>query len=277
MIHDYLVNGTKEMISPLDRGFAYGDGVFRTLKVRYGKPLGWDFHYQKLESDCRKLGIVAPEQDLFLSDIHKMLEENKTDSTCVIKLMVTRGKGDRGYKYPTLSTPVRVTIKSAMPNYDASYADIGVTLYQCETVLSHQSKLAGIKHLNRLENVLARNEWSDHRYFDGLMLDREKRVIECTSANVFIRNGNQLITPELNLCGVAGVTRDLILSFGQALELEARADTISLEALMQADEVIICNSLYGAFQVIKFNDKEWTPQPLAVKCRDLLNRVYAFV
>lgn len=277
MIHDYLVNGSKEAITPLDRGFSYGDGVFRTLKVRYGKPLGWNFHYQKLESDCRKLGIVAPEQDLFLSDIHKLAEENKTDALCVIKLMVTRGHGERGYKYPILSTPLRVTIKSAMPMYDDTYATFGVRLYQCNTVLSYQPLLAGIKHLNRLENVLGKNENSDHRYFDGLMLDSDGRVIECTSSNIFIRQGHRLITPALNRCGISGVTRDLILSFGQALDLETSIDDITLTTLLNADEVIICNSLYGAFQVIALNEYQWTPQTLATQCRDLLNRVYTFV
>lgn len=277
MIHDYLVNGSKDAISPLDRGFAYGDGVFRTLKVKYGKPLGWNFHYQKLESDCRKLGIVAPEQDLFLSDIHKLVEENKTDALCVIKLMVTRGNGERGYKYPTLSTPLRVTLKLAMPMYDDSFATFGVKLYQCNTVLSYQPLLAGIKHLNRLENVLGKNENSDHRYFDGLMLDSDGRVIECTSSNIFIRQGRRLTTPALNRCGISGVTRDLILSFGQALDLETYIDDITLTTLVNADEVIICNSLYGAFQVIALNEYQWRPQGLATQCRDLLNRVYTFV
>lgn len=273
----YLINGTDEKLSPFDRGFAYGDGVFRTLKVRYGKPLGWDFHYQKLVSDCQAIGIVAPEPELFLTDIYKLLEDEKTQTSCVMKLMVTRGLGERGYAFPAIASPVRVTLKTNLPLYREEWVEQGVVLYQCNTRLSHQPKLAGIKHLNRLENVLARNEWRDPRYFDGVMMDEASKVIECSSSNIFIRRNHQLLTPKLNLCGVAGVTRSLILSFGQALDMEILEADISWEDFIQADEVIVCNSLYGVFQVRQVNATNWPSQQLAQKCSALLNKVYAFV
>lgn len=273
----YLINGTDEALSPFDRGFAYGDGVFRTLKVRYGKPIGWDFQYQKLVADCQRMGIEAPEADLFLSDIYKLVEDDKSESSCVIKLFVTRGVGERGYAFSAASTPMRVTLRANLPLYRDEWLAEGVCLYPCETRLSHQPKLAGIKHLNRLENVLARNEWDNTDYFDGLMMDVSSNVIECTSSNIFIRTKQKLITPKLDMCGVAGVTRDLILSFGQALGLDVAEDSVSWDDFIQADEVVVCNSLYGVFQVLQIQERFWPKQQLAPKCRALLNKVYAFV
>ena len=264
----HLINGSfNEGISPFDRGFAYGDGVFRTLKIEAGKPTHWAMHYQKLVADCATIGIVCPGVDLLQNDIELLFAN---DEIAVAKIIITRGEGERGYAIPAVSTPTRILIKSSMPQYESSYYTDGVTLHLCETRLSNQPKLAGIKHLNRLENVLARSEWQDEAIFDGLLLDTQDQVIECTMSNIFVRYGDHLLTPDLSQCGVAGITRQRILQMAKSLNLTTQVHTLPLTHLLKADEVLICNSIYNAFQVTRISNKAWAPQPLASQFRNLL-------
>jgi 4-amino-4-deoxychorismate lyase len=266
--HTYLVNGSlNQTISPFDRGFAYGDGVFRTLKIVRGLPEHWPQHYQKLVADCAAIGIVCPSAELLMSDFVQLFTP---DEIAVAKIIITRGEGERGYAPPTVTMPVRVVTKSALPNYaDTNYFE-GVYLHVCEMRLTAQTKLAGIKHLNRLENVMARMEWQDDAIFDGVLLDQQDNVIECTMSNIFARFKNTLITPDLSQCGVAGITRQQIISHAKLLDLTTKVERLSLPRLLQADEVIICNSLYGAFQASRINNTTWAPQILATHIRNLL-------
>lgn len=265
----YLINGrTDGQISPLDRGFAYGDGVFRTMRYAQGKVLSWELHYRKLLEDCNHLDIVCPTADMLLSDIERLLAGDPAEAA--IKIIVTRGEGSRGYALPALAQPNRVVIRAALPEHPPSHLTQGVSLYLCELRLAHQPRLAGIKHLNRLDNVLARMEWNTAEFADGLLLDTDGHVIECTMSNLFIRSGQRLLTPDLSQCGVAGITRQRILEFAPQLGLKAEVASLSLAEVMAADELIICNSLFGAWQVTNFNTRQWPGQPLAAQLRQLL-------
>jgi 4-amino-4-deoxychorismate lyase len=272
--HTYLINGDfNQAISPLDRGFAYGDGVFRTMVMRSGLPVNWPLHYQKLVADCAAIGIVCPSTELLMSDFLQLfsIEDIDSEKQEVAKIMITRGEGERGYKPPAVTTPTRVIIRSAMPQYaKESYAG-GVQLHVCNTRLSSQVKLAGVKHLNRLENILARMEWRDEGIFDGVLLDQQGNVIECTMSNIFARFDKVLVTPDLSECGVAGITRQRICDVSSALNLTAEVAPLSLSRMLQADELFICNSLYGAFQVSKIGGTTWAPQALAKTFRNLLS------
>ena len=268
----YLINGSFDnVISPLDRGFAYGDGIFRTFVMRDSQPEYWPLHYQKLVADCAAINIVCPSAELLMSDLQQLF---LPDELAVAKIIITRGEGSRGYAPPAITAPTRVVVKSLMPEYPAERFSVGVHLTVCATRLAPQAKLAGIKHLNRLENVLARMEWgSDYiasGIADGIMLDMQGNVIECTAANVFVRFGDTLITPSLNLCGVAGVTRQRIMNVVHALSLKVSEETFDLKKLLSADEAIICNSLYGAWQVHKVENKTLKVNGLAANIREVL-------
>lgn len=268
--HTYLVNGSLgQAISVFDRGFSYGDGVFRTMKIRNGLPVSWPFHYQKLVADCAVIGIVCPSAELLMGDLQKLFEKElfSENLTQVAKIIVTRGEGERGYAPPVITVPTRVVIKSTLPQYAESNYDKGVQLHVCDIKLAAQPKLAGIKHLNRLENVLARMEWREDTIFDGLLLDQAGNIIECTMSNVFARFGSDLLTPDLSQCGVSGITRQRILGLGGVLGLHVGVKSLTLDQIMQADEIIICNSLFGAFQVTQINNKIWPQQALAAKIR----------
>ncbi len=270
MSDSILINGSfNGAISALDRGFTYGDGVFRTLKVVHGLPEHWPAHYQKLVKDCSAIGIVCPSADVFINDFEQLFSIEEL--VAVAKIIITRGEGARGYNPPAITNPTRVMIKSNLPNYPQRQFDEGVMLHLCETRIGHQPKLAGVKHLNRLENVLARMEWHDPEITDGLMLDIANNVIECTAANVFARYGDLLITPQLDQCGVAGVTRNQIMARAHSLDLKTAVETIDLKQLLAADEMIICNSLFGVWQVRQLEQKKWVKQDLAINLRKTLH------
>lgn len=264
----YLINGKSDgCLTPLDRGFAYGDGVFRTLPVLQGLAVSWRRHYRKLRDDCNALGIVCPAEDILLSDIAHLCSDN---ADCVIKIVVTRGESTRGYAVPPLAQPTRIVSRSVVPSYPAQNAIQGVNLHLCRLRLSSQPVLAGIKHLNRLENVLARMEWSDPQFADGLLLDQSDNVIECTMSNLFVRHGNRLMTPDLGRCGVAGVTRERIMEVAEKIGYEMSIANFELDTLLAAEEVIICNSLIGIWQVRELGEHRWPAGSLAQELRPLL-------
>lgn len=270
--HTHILNGFADhYISPFDRGFAYGDGVFRTLKIIKGIPQHWPQHYQKLVADCAVIGIVCPSADLLIDDMRQLFSP---EESAVAKITITRGEGERGYKLPAVTLPTRLVIKSKLPECNPEFATNGVRLQVCETRLPNQPKLAGIKHLNRLENVVARMEWQNEAIFDGLLLNTVDDVIECTMSNVFARFADTLITPDLTQCGVAGITRQQIIQLAKPLNLAIQIGAIPFKTLLKADEIIICNSLYTAFQVTSIHHKEhtytWKPQPLAAKIKALI-------
>ncbi len=266
--NQYLINGKPSTeLSVFDRGLAYGDGVFRTFLVKNGIPYHWELQYQKLSQDCSALGIKCPSNEELLSDIKALFNEA---ADAVAKIIVTRGESSRGYAVPAEIQANRVVTKSAPPTYPLSNQIQGVKLHLCELKLGLQAKLAGVKHLNRLENVLARMEWSDANIADGLLLDSNDNVIECTMSNIFARYGNDLITPSLEECGVAGIARARIIENTKRFNLDIKTEALKLNKLMQADEIIICNSLFGAWQVVSFNGKQWAKQGLDKQLREML-------
>jgi 4-amino-4-deoxychorismate lyase len=257
-MNELLINGASgeavaaQAISPLDRGLAYGDGVFRTMAARGGKVEFWPQHMAKLAADCAQLGFAAPEEALLMDDARKLLREA---DQAVLKIIVTRGSGGRGYKPPDAPQPTRIVLRAPWPPYGPELAAAGVAVRLCETRLGLQPKLAGAKHLNRLEQVLARAEWSDPAIHEGLMQDSDGRVIEGVMSNLFVVKHGEVATPDLARCGVAGVTRGLLLE-------SARVADISLEEVRDADELFLSNSLIGLWPVRRFEDKAYAVGPV---------------
>lgn len=262
---EYLINGKPgNVLTPLDRGFAYGDGVFRTIPVIDAVPQCWEQHYRKLSEDCNALGIVCPAAEIVYEDIAQL---NRSIASSATKVIITRGESARGYAVPALAQPTRAVIRSEMPDYPPHYFTEGVHLHLCQLRLGFQPRLAGVKHLNRLENVLARMEWVDTHLADGMLLDPDGNVIECTMSNLFVREGEVLLTPDLSQCGVAGVTRQRIIDVSGALGFGIMVTKIPLERMLAADEAVICNSLYGVWEVRQLGSRHWPRGTLAETLR----------
>jgi len=249
-----LVNGKAgNLISIRDRGLLYGDGVFRTLRVAGGQALHWPLHYQKLQHDCAALGIDCPDFARLSVELAGLLADHPD---AVFKIIVTRGLSGRGYAPLPHVTPSHIWDVFPVPDYPQNYALQGVTLGLCELRLAHQPRLAGIKHLNRLENVLAAAECAGAD--EGLLLDMNGLVIEGTRSNVFLISAGRLITPDLARCGVAGVQRDCVMAYAGKIGMAVEVRDVGLDELRVADEVFLSNSVFGLWPVSRFEQREWT-------------------
>jgi len=269
-----LVNGKlQDSLSVLDRGLAYGDGLFETIAVRNNQPLLLDLHWQRLESGCYRLKIPFPEIALFMDDIERLLAhaEDAQKLSSVIKITVTRGTGGRGYRFEPDLKPARIAALSDWPAYQGSEVDAGIRCKICETRLSSQPLLAGIKHLNRLEQVMARAEWSGNDIAEGLMLDSQGHIIEGTMSNIFfVHEEKSIFTPLLNHCGVAGVQRENILAIADNAGFEINIADVNLSDLTEYAEVFISNSLIGIWPVTAIDNHVFRIGPVT---RTLQNRL----
>jgi 4-amino-4-deoxychorismate lyase len=253
-----LVDGVPaEAINVMDRGLHYGDGVFRTLRLEAGLPVWWGDHYRKLRADCLVLEIDPPvEQDL-LGDLERLASPGGNG---IAKIMVTRGVGGRGYAVRAGMASSRIVSLHAAANYPADEPEGGATARLCTLRLGYQPRLAGVKHLNRLENVLARMEWSDPAIAEGLLLDVADRVVEGVMSNLFMQRDGRLITPDLMRCGVAGVARERLMRAAARHGVEVEVRDVALEELSRADALYLTNSLIGVWRIARVQGLTWQPK-----------------
>ncbi|QQE89931.1 aminodeoxychorismate lyase [Azotobacter chroococcum] len=242
-----------ESLPVVDRGLAYGDGLFETIAVRRGRPLLLERHLARLAEGCVRLAIPG---DLALIR-SELLAFSAELGEGVAKLLLTRGDGQRGYAVSQPLQPRRILLGSPPPQYPPAHAEQGVRLHPCRTRLAEQPLLAGLKHLNRLEQVLARAEWQDAEHAEGLMRDLSGRVIEGVFSNLFLIRDGRLLTADLCRCGVAGVMRAEILDLAERMGIPVQVRDIALAELLAADEVFLCNSLYGIWPVRGFEGHGW--------------------
>ena len=261
------VDGQPEGAVPLkDRGLAYGDGLFETIAVKAGQPVLLDRHLQRLDEGCRRLALAA-DSAVIRSEV---LAYAAALGDGVLKLILTRGDSLRGYGINPDAAVRRILQGSPPATYPQAYGTDGIRLFPCATRLSEQPLLAGLKHLNRLEQVIARAEWQDAAHAEGLMLDMSGRVIEGVFSNLFLVSNGLLLTADLNRCGVAGVMRAEILAQAQSLGVPVAVADISLEQLQQADEVFVCNSVYGIWPVRGCAAMSWPVGPLTRKLQAIV-------
>ena len=264
-----LVNGVAtEFVAVTDRGLAYGDGVFRTFPVTRGRAHNWRSQFQKLAHDCAALGLACPAEHVMAEEVARASEPQHEG---VVKVIVTRGLGERGYAPPQNPSPTRIVIAGLRPRYPEEFSREGVRVTVCRTRLAPQPRLAGIKHLNRLENVLARSEWSDPGVAEGLMLDTEGNVIGGTMTNLFMWDGDGLVTPDLSRCGVAGVSRDRILAAAAKNGVGYRVEPLALERVLGAQELILVNSVIGAWSIRDIEGRMLRPGPVITRVRAWLD------
>ena len=264
-MHCWVDGRPADALSLKDRGLAYGDGLFETIAVRSGQPQLLERHLQRLAEGCRRLALNA-DQVLIRNEV---LAYAAALGEGVLKLMLTRGDSLRGYAADPAATARRILQGAALPAYPPANAEQGVVLFPCATRLSEQPLLAGLKHLNRLEQVLARAEWRDSEHAEGLMLDGAGRVIEAVFSNLFLVSQGRLLTADLSRCGVAGVMRAEILFQAASLGIFVDVTDISLDQLQRADEVFVCNSVYGIWPVRAYAGMRWSAGPLTRKLQGI--------
>jgi 4-amino-4-deoxychorismate lyase len=244
-----------------DRAVQYGDGLFETVAIRDGKPRLWDYHVERLCTGAARLGLEVPAEPALRSGLDSALEQARPgDARCLAKIVLTAGTGPRGYARPPSARTTLLTGISAAAVLPVSCYRDGVDLRICNTRLAVQPQLAGMKTLNRLEQVLARNEWGDDEVFEGLTLDAADRVICGTMSNLFLITGQELVTPALTRCGVAGVMRRHVLTLLDSAGIDCSVRDVGLGELWSSDGVFLSNSQFGILPVRSCGEHAWPLQ-----------------
>lgn len=246
-----LVNGVEEdRVSALDRGLAYGDGLFETIRAIDGSAPLWGRHMARLRDGCARLGLPAPGIETLADEFTQVVGRSPD---AVVKIILTRGIGERGYAPSATADATRIVAAFPAPQLPADWYRDGIRVRCCVLRLAAQPRLAGIKHLNRLEQVLARAEWPDADLVEGLLFDQADHLVSATAANVFVAIDGGLRTPPVDACGVAGVLRGTLL---EALP-DVRVQAMTKEDLMQADELFLTSSVRGVLPVRVLDEREF--------------------
>ena len=257
-----LINGAKQSkISIFNRNSQFGDGLFETCLVENKKILFWINHFDRLNRGCKQLKITKVDESVWLSDVKKALSLCNYDR-CVVKLILSRGESQRGYGFKDDIKPVRAVIISELQKATLNNS---FSLEYCQSGYDSNPKFAGIKHCNRLEQVLAR---AGLKSDEGIMLDENCNVISVTQGNIYAIHGNTLITPKLDKCGVEGTRRAVILDLAKLQGIKVRVEALSVEKLGQADEVFISNSIIGIQSISQIGEISFGESPITKKIKD---------
>jgi len=269
MIAAVLVNGVSpddplRAIAVEDRGFHYGDGVFESALLAHGRVRLLEQHLHRLALGCERLGIVVPDAATLRTDVQRL---SGSAQRAVLKIVVSRGIGPRGYRPSPRAKATRVVaLYPAPPPSPARLA-----ARWCETRLGRNARLAGIKHLNRLEQVLAQAEWHDEAIVDGLKLDTEGELVSGTANNVFLVRDGVLVTPDLRFCGVLGIMRAEVLRVAQAVGIAVSEEPLWPHDVAAASEVFLTNAVRGIRSVNELGTLRWDTAPVADRLRQALD------
>jgi 4-amino-4-deoxychorismate lyase len=245
-----LVDGVNAAGVPADdRGLAYGDGLFETVFVRDGRAPLLERHLARLRAGAARLGIAAPDDAAWRADVARV---TPTAEFAVVKLMLTRGSGGRGYGADPARAPRRIAVAAAWPERPAAWWTEGIVARLCATRVDATPALAGLKHLNRLPQVLARAEWDDPEVTEGLMLDAAGQLVGGTMTNLFAVLDGELCTPPVARVGVAGIARGLVVE-----RLRARERVVDLAALARAEALFVTNALIGAWPIRRLDARDY--------------------
>lgn len=242
-----------------DRALAYGDGLFETIAVSAGRPQLIDYHRQRLQSGSRQLSLPEPPEALW-EDVDTLAA---VPGCGMVKVIWSRGSG-RGYR-PLPGLPGRRLVMALpAPLQPPELARDGVRIRLCRLRLGAQPALAGAKHLNRLEYVLARAEWQDAGIAEGLLLDQQGALVEATQSNLFLVRDGELWTPRLDRCGVAGILRRLVMErLAPARGLKVHCARLTLSDLLASDELFLTNSQIGIWPVAAVGGWQRPPGPVS--------------
>ena len=266
-----LLNGAPLAESLLNsRGLHYGDGVFRTLLKYDGQLLDYKLQFLKISHDAQALGLEPPAAELLLAEAASV---SAAATGGVVKILLLRGGAGRGYA-PRTDQADRLVLAYPLPAYPAEYWQQGISAFRCGLRLGRQPALAGIKHLNRLEQVLASRDWPDGAA-EGILCDERGAPVCGTRSNLFWIQAGRLHTPALDGCGVAGMMRDKVLACATALGLEVRIESRPWSKLLDADEAFVSNSLIGIWPLRALEQRVWpAPGPLTLRLMSVLRHPY---
>lgn len=224
-------------IDPLDRAFLYGDGLFTSVRVRAGKAALWSRHMQRLQQGAMALALDVDFGQLE-ADVSKQCAL-LGDGT--LKVILSRGVGARGYLPPLQDADVYLQL-FPQPVADVAQPAIDSGLMTGQLGQAMQ-QLAGIKTLNRLEQVLLRQELATKGWPEGLVCDNHDMIVEGVYSNCFFRVAGEWWTPPITYSGIRGVMRAELMAQMQASQIPLHIRTLSRDALDQIEALFFCNAL----------------------------------
>ena len=243
----HLINGQwQNSISASDRAVQFGDGCFTTARMVGGEVRYQQAHLRRLQQACEILQITQVDWQLLEHEM-QLLARKAADG--VLKVIISRGAGGRGYSTRDCDNPTRILSTSPRPAFYDPWRHQGIKLALSPICLGQNPMLAGIKHLNRLEQVLIRSHLERTDAQEALVLDSDGRLVECCAANLFWRKGEQVFTPRVDKAGVNGTMRQHIIACLETSSWRCEQVTEAPETLIDADEVIICNALMPVIAV----------------------------
>ena len=259
-------NRFKKKISILDRGFSYGDGFFETmlwdhlgggarpiLKVEF-----WNRHYKRIKYGCELLDIKIPKISQIVKQRETILKKSFNHSMHggILKLIITRGIGGRGYKYEDNMTPTIAFLTFPKKELNPFLYEEGVKTKFCKTRLYSHNRLFGLKHLNRLDSVLARSEWEDE-FFEGIFLDEKDNLIEGTMTNIFFVKGDILITTPIEKSGIEGILRQVVIEKTKKFFKKIVISKINKKTFENFDQMFLTNSILKVVPVKSLGRKSF--------------------
>lgn len=255
MEHWWINGEPGRTIDVTDRGLAYGDGLFETIAIRDGKPRFLACHLDRLLDGCRRLHLPGPDRERLAADMSLATRDLRHG---VLKLILTRGPGPRGYRRAA-GTAITVAwgLSPAEPQPSGP-----VQVRWCETMASANPATAGLKSLARLDQVLARAEWTQPEVTEGLMTSTEGRLIGGTASNVFLVSGDRLLTPSVERAGIAGVMRRMVLESARRVGVAVSVSDLPPSAIAGASEVFLTNALTGIRPVHRLGSQSWDTGPV---------------
>lgn len=254
-----LINGEAAAGSRVwNRGLHYGDGVFRTCLIYEGQVIDLEKQIEKIINDAEVVSLYFAHPETLLREAQQLAQGQ---AQAVLKILLIRAGASRGYR-TSVATADRLLCTYPTSRYPSANWERGIVVFRSRVRLGSQPMLAGVKHLNRLEQILASREWEPGAD-EGIMGDDQNRPVSGTRGNLFWAKQGALRTPALDRCGVAGLMRDKVLQGASALKLPCSVAEGSWEELESADEVFVTNSLIGLWPVRTMGDKSWAaPGPV---------------
>ncbi len=252
------VNGRPSgALSPTERGLHYGDGLFETIACLRGRPRFLNLHLERLSRGCARLGIESPSPEELRREI---LAVAAGAGRAVVKVLLTRGPAvARGYGTTDAEQPTRLTLRYRWEDEDPRLATVGVRVRTAALRLAESPALAGLKHLNRLEQVLARREWSDADIAEALMFSSSGRLISGVMSNVFLVEGGTLRTPRLDRCGVAGIMRQVVLREAARAGIPVEERSLDGADLARTRELFLTSAVTGVRPVSAVDGRACEP------------------
>ena len=259
------VNGKRDSSLALpDRGLNFGDGLFETLLVDSGRILHIERHLYRLQLGMAALEISSNLDEL-VTQLNTAAAEFAEAPWAAMRLTLTRGAGPRGYLPPDSDSQHSQFVIEVSPiARDCGEPEEPARLGLAELRLALQPALAGIKHLNRLEQVLAAQQLAKSGFREGVLLDTQDHIVSVVAGNIFALKGGCIVTPALHYCGIAGTRRALLMErWAPALGLDVIETKMTLSDLESAEEVFYTNALFGVRSVASVGRVEFPGDAVA--------------